>query len=177
MEKITKFQIFRFFLYLFFIVLAVFVFWAKIGEFKPAWQSVLLAWSFFILCMPYPHGRVILGVPYKIITGRKMRYPEVLMWFFAVVINIISYVSIPAVYMQSLINHMLYRVISTPWPYWGLIIICALGTFYKFFVGAENFKARKLKHYPIRILLMFLGFSIFFYFSYKEIVILMDIRA
>jgi hypothetical protein len=177
MEKVTKFQLTRFFLYTFFIFFLMFIFWAKFGAVKPAIQTVLLAWSMFVLCIPYSHGRVILGVPYKIITGRVAAYPEVVMWLLAVILNIISYISIPNVYFYTTFNHMLYRIITTPWPYWLLIFVCALGTFYKFFVGVNNFKSKKLQHYSIRILLMILGFSVFFYFSYKELVILLDIRA
>jgi hypothetical protein len=177
MEKVTKFQLIRFFLYVFFIISIVFVFWAKFGALKPAIQTVMLAWSMFILCIPYSHGRIILGVPYKIITGRTAAYPEAIMWLMAVVLNIIAYISIPYVYFYTTFNHMLFRIITTPWPYWILILVCAFGTFYKFLVGVNNFKFNKLKHYPVRILLMILGFSIFFYFSYKELVILLNIRA
>lgn len=177
MEKVTRFQLTRFFLYTFFIVSLIFIFWAKFGLLKPAVQTVLLAWSMFVLCVPYPHGRVILGVPYKMLTGKVAAYPEAVMWFLAVILNIISYISIPYVYLYTTFNHMLYRIITTPWPYWSLIFVCALGTFYKFLVGVTNFKSRKLKHYPIRVLLMILGFSIFFYFSYRELVILLNIRV
>ncbi len=176
MEKVSKFQILKFFFFLTIFAFFTIIFWARFG-FKIGIQSVFLSWSFLVLCIPAAHGKIMLGVPFKFITGKNFLYSEIFMWLAAIFFNMFTYITTPWIYFATFTNHLLLRIISTPWPYWVIIFICALGTFYKFLIGVHNFDAKKIRHYLARTALITFALVILFYLSYKEVVILLNIRA
>lgn len=176
MERVSKSEFIKFLTFLSIIFFFIIVFWAKFGL-KVAVVSVFLSWSFFVLCIPFSHGKTMLGVPFKFITGRSLVYPEIMMWVLALILNIVVYTSIPWVYFSTFINHLLLRVVSTPWPYWLALSLCFFATFYKFLIGAENFKAKRIRHSLARFSLIILSLITFFYISYNELIILLNIRA
>jgi len=176
MKKITRFQKYKFVALLTIFFFLLFSFWLNYNI-NIAILLTLLCWSLYILCIPAFHGKFLLGTPYQMITGKKLLYPEVYLWFTALLLNIFTYFTIRWIYLKALSTHLLLRIISTPWPYWLIILFCAIGTFYKFFVGAPNFYSKKYLHYTVRTLLVCVGFFIFLYLSYKELVILINIRA
>ncbi len=176
MDRVSKFEYLKLLLVSLIFSFFLVIFWATF-EIKTAIISLFLSWSFLILCIPLSHGKIILGVPFKLFTGKVFLYPEVFMWILAVILNIIVYINIPRIYFSTFINHLLLRVISTPWPYWLALFLCALATSYKFLIGAKNFKAKKIRHNIVRFTLIIISLTTFIYFSYNELIILLNIRA
>ena len=153
-----------------------FMFWMDY-DYKSSIQIVALCWSLYILCFPANHGAIFLGVPFELITNIPLYYPELIMWPAAILLNIYTYFTNPQIYFASLPTHLLFRIITTPWPYWMIIFICSLGTFYKFFVGIKNFRNEKIKHYIVRTFIICLGIFTLLVLSYKEFIIIFNIRV
>ena len=126
----------------------------------------ILTWSFFVLCLPFFSGRPIIttGILKIFNRGRLpsiwILQPRPVRWLFAIVINILSVLAAPYIYLTSVTTFLLYRIISNPWPYWMIIFACALGGgFYS------------AKYLSARIALALIGFATFAYISYFELVV------
>ncbi len=177
MREISKFSVLRFFSYLIIFSLFTLMLFFTENNFYVALQLSLLTWSFYILCIPAFHGQITLGVPYQILTGKILLYPEVYLWISALAFNIFEMTQNSNVYFKTFITHFLYQIISTPQIQWLIVAACALGTFYKLFVGYQNFYNRKILHYFIRTLLIALGIFALIQLSYKEFIILINIHT
>jgi hypothetical protein len=176
MEKVKKYHITKFTLITLFLGLVAAALWIEQG-FKNALHTILLTWSLFILCIPANHGKIIIGLPARFLFGKPCAHTQVITVSLATLINLFTYLIIPAAYFSTILTHLLLRIISNPWPYWSIILVCALGTLYKSLIGIKNFNTKKLVHYPIRTFIMISGIFMFLYFSYKELVILLNVRA
>lgn len=146
-------------------------------SFKTSILATFVVWSFYILCVPAYHGKFILGIPYKIITGKKFLYPERILWPLAIILNLVAINYYNYIYQTTIITHLFYQIISRPWPFWLIIVISSLGTFYKSFLGYEKFYRYKYFNYFLRTLLVILGILTLFYLSYNELIILFNVMA
>ena len=97
----------------------------------------VLTWSFFVLCTPVADAGFLLDFPVRLITGLKMLYTEILVWILAVCVNVVALTSFDGAYDKMPLTRLLHEIIVTPWPYWGLIVLCCLGTFASVFFGDE----------------------------------------
>ncbi len=127
-----------------------------------------LTWSFFVLCTPIADAGFILDLPTRILTGLKMVYSEIIVWTIAITINIIFMTTYPAVYQNTIILSMFSHILSSPIPYWGIIILSGLGTFFSLMFAdevidvayeekqeLEHHKKHKHKHYFIILIFLF----------------------
>jgi hypothetical protein len=85
-----------------------------------------LTWSFFVLCTP-------IRLLFKI----RMLVTELFVWLLAATICAYSFYYVPEVFEKSLITSVLHKILITPVPYWGLIGLCAVGTFMSVHLGDE----------------------------------------
>ena len=177
MEKITKLQFLKFFCALILFCAFVVLFFFKEGNLITAFQLTLLCWSFYVLCIPGFHGKITLGVPFKLLTGKTLFYPEAYMWLAALCLNLFFTTFDITIYFKTLATHILYQILITPWPCWLIIFISSLGTFYRFLFGYKNFYSKPVLHSSIRTLMICAGLFTFIYFSYKELIILINVRA
>ncbi|MBD3232001.1 hypothetical protein GF322_05090 [Candidatus Dependentiae bacterium] len=177
MEKISKLSFIKFLIYSTIFSLLTLLMYFFEDNFSTAIQLSLLIWSCYILCIPAFHGKTILGLPYKFLTGKTLHYPEVYLWLAALGFNIFEMIQNPTIYFKTFVTHFLYLILSSMQIQWLIIVACALGTFYKLFVGYQNFYHRKFLHYLIRSFLIALGIFTLIYLSYKELIILINIRA
>lgn len=92
-----------------------------------AWLA-LLNWSFFVLCTPVADGGFLIDFPVRLLFGTRMVITELIVWILAILINVVALLIAPEVYDNSVLTSLLYVIISTPWPYWSIIAISALGT-------------------------------------------------
>ena len=175
MNEKSKVQTLKFLLLLAILTLTTLILSLKFGLLISI-QTTFLMWSFFILCTPLSQGQIALGVPFKFLTKKKFLYPEIYLWIFAFALNVFTYFVTPWVYFNTLITHLLFQVVSCPWPGWLIIITCAIGTFYRFFIGYQKVQASIL-HKLIRITLIFLGIFVLIYFMHKDLILLLNIRA
>jgi hypothetical protein len=97
----------------------------------------VLTWSFFVLCTPIADGGFILAFPIRLLFQVKMVVTQLLTWVLAIVLNLWAFYQAHEIYAKSPVTEILLTIISTPYPYWGILLISALGTFLSIFFGDE----------------------------------------
>ena len=139
-------------------------------------QIGLLIWSLYILCFPAKHGSIILGFPYQFITKHKMKNPEIYMWCFALIFSVAELLASPFHFFKGALVQLLYRILTTPWPYWLIIVTAALSTLYPFYTG-KDVTIRTPKHFLIRKALSIIAVITLAYFSFADLIILLNMYA
>lgn len=88
-----------------------------------------LTWSFFVLCTPIADAGFLLDFPVRLITGVRMFISELFVWGIAIFINISTLYFAPEIYDKTFLTSVFHKILTTPWPYWGLILLCAAVSF------------------------------------------------
>ncbi len=137
-----------------------------------------LTWSFFVLCTPIADAGFLIDFPIRLIMGVKMFLIELFVWGVAAVINITTLFFFPDVYEKTVLTFLFHKILTTPWPYWSLIILCAFGTFLSIRFGDEMFdvvahreSAVRRKYalkYKIIVTVMLLIVIVFLYYHLLE---------
>lgn len=96
-----------------------------------------LTWSFFVLCTPVADAGFLLDFPIRLLTGLRMFIIEIFVWVFAVVLNLTVLHFAPETYRQTLLTSLFHKILITPWHYWSIIFLCAMGTFLSIRFGDE----------------------------------------
>lgn len=96
-----------------------------------------LTWSFFVLCTPIADAGFLLDFPFRLITGLKMIFSELAVWLIAISLNVWAVNFHPDFYGKTGLTELFHKILTTPWPYWSIIILCALGTFLSVWFGDE----------------------------------------
>jgi|TARA_R110000868_G_scaffold166962_3_gene401272 hypothetical protein len=96
-----------------------------------------LTWSFFVLCTPVADAGFLIDFPVRVISGFRMVFSEMIVWALAILINVLTLTFSPLSYETSFLTSLLYQILTTPWPYWSIIFVCALGTFLSIKFGDE----------------------------------------
>jgi hypothetical protein len=136
---------------------------------------VLLTWSGYVLCVPAAHGRILIGAPLKLIFNRSF-LPEPFFWIVAALINACTLFFAPGLYEESIFTYLLYRIFITP-DYWLILLVGALGSWYRFLVGLVHYRAREATHTLIRHIIFLVGIFLLFYLTHYEFIILMNTTA
>lgn len=101
-----------------------------------AWLA-LLSWSFFVLCTPVADGGFLIDFPLRLLFGTRMIITEAIVWSLALGINIFALMVVPQVYDDAMLTRLLKTILTTPWPYWSIIVISAIGTFLSIWFADE----------------------------------------
>ena len=101
-----------------------------------AWLA-LLSWSFFVLCTPVADGGFIIAFPVRLLLGLRMVITQACVWIIAIVINLAAFHFAPETYQQSALTRLLEAILTTPWPYWSILALSALGTALSIWFGDE----------------------------------------
>lgn len=96
-----------------------------------------LTWSFFVLCTPIADAGFLLDFPIRVLFKIRMLVTELFVWLLAGIICAYALFYAPEVFEKSLITSVLHKILTSPIPYWGLIGLCALGTFMSVHLGDE----------------------------------------
>ncbi len=96
-----------------------------------------LTWSFFVLCTPIADAGFLLDFPVRLITGMRMVFCETIVWCLAFLINFTALSFAPEEYEKTAITRLFHEILTHPWPYWGIIVLCAIGTFLSVIFGDE----------------------------------------
>jgi len=96
-----------------------------------------LTWSFFVLCTPIADAGFLLDLPLRLFTGIRMVYCEVIVWVLALSINIFTTIFFRGVYEDTILLSLLSHIIHQPFPYWSIILLSGLGTFFSIIFGDE----------------------------------------
>lgn len=96
-----------------------------------------LTWSFFVLCTPIADAGFLLDFPIRLIFGIRMLYSEILVWITAISLNAFVLTYSAQSYDKTIITSLLLKIIVTPYPYWGVVILSGIGTFLSIYFGDE----------------------------------------
>ncbi|NOZ67230.1 MAG: hypothetical protein GXP00_12200 [Alphaproteobacteria bacterium] len=96
-----------------------------------------LTWSFFVLCTPVADAGFLLDFPIRLIFGIRMLYSEVLVWAIAISLNLYALAYNSAAYDKTILTVLFKKILTTPYPYWSIIILSGIGTFLSIYFGDE----------------------------------------
>jgi len=115
-----------------------------------AWLTVL-NWSFFVLCTPVADGGFIIAFPIRLLFGARMLVTQVIVWCLAIAGNVVALVFYPDIYGDTALTRLLAKILTTPWPYWSILVISAAGTALSIWFGDEMLDvtthAERTKHH------------------------------
>ncbi|MCD8519994.1 MAG: hypothetical protein LRY76_08025 [Alphaproteobacteria bacterium] len=100
-----------------------------------------LTWSFFVLCTPVADAGFLLDFPVRLLTGMRMVFTEMIVWVLAFTINGVAMIYNPDSYQKTALTRLFYEILTQPWPYWSIIVLCCIGTFLSVIFGDEIFDA------------------------------------
>jgi hypothetical protein len=138
--------------------------------------AALLTWSFFVLCTPIADAGFLLDFPLRLLFGIRMVVSEIAVWTAAILINGFTMVFASHHYDTTIITKLLQQIITTPYPYWGIVLLSGFGTFLSIHFGDELldvfhhrdrnfFQSHHFKHELILI-----GFFILIIFGYYNLI-------
>jgi hypothetical protein len=144
--------------------------------------TALLTWSFFVLCTPVADAGFLLDFPLRLLFGIRMIISEMVVWVIAVTINILAIIYADSYYETTIVTKLLNQIINTPYPYWGVILLSAAGTFLSIKFGDELmdvihqrdrkfFHSHQFKHELIMVI-----FFIIIIYGYYEMVSSLGIK-
>ncbi len=136
---------------------------------------VLLTWTCYILCVPAAHGRIMVGALLRMVTKQSW-FIEPYFWGTAVFINAVTLVFASDVYLLTIPTHVLLRIFVTP-EYWIILIIAAIGVWYRTLIGHKRYAAYESIHTLIRHAILVIGLGVLLYLTYPEMVIMLNTTA
>ena len=132
-----------------------------------------LTWSFFVLCTPIADAGFLLDFPLRLLFGFRMLISEIAVWALAITINVIALTFFIEYYETTKVTMLLREIITTPYPYWAVILLSGAGTFLSIRFADElmdvvhhrdrNFFHRHAFKYEIVIFVFFLFILIGYY--------------
>jgi len=139
-----------------------------------------LAWSFFVMCTPIADAGFLLDFPIRLITRLKMMVSEIVVWVFAISLNLYTFFIHPQIYGKTKILNLFKHILESPVPFWSIIFISMLGTFVSIQFGDELMDKvrhrdrelhKKLRyHYRLIIMVFVFGMVLILYdFLLKEL--------
>ncbi len=166
MEETRKHSLIRYIL-LFFFVIAYFIYTIYKFGLNNGLLVSLLTWSFFIFCTPIADAGFILAFPVRILIGVRMIYTQIVSFFIAAAITMFAIFTKPIIFNKTLILKLYHQILFQPIPYWTIIILSLLGTFFSIYFGDElldvrHFRDRKLYHQHVNKHKIIISFFIFF---------------
>lgn len=140
----------------------------------------ILTWSFFVLCTPIADAGFLIDFPIRLVTNVRMFVSEILVWMIAISVNIYALTYESNIYDKELLTTLLKHTILTPYPYWAIIFLSAVGSFLSIYFGDEMFdiikdhaqKSHAKHHFKIKtISLIVLAIVIFitYYFLIESL--------
>ena len=127
------------FLLLFILIFVYFLFVSHKYGSENGILITILSWSFFVFCTPIADAGFILDFPTRLITGIRMIHSEMIVWTFAILFNALILTFKKSLYNTNLFLRLFYLIITKPFPYWGIILLSAIGTFFSLYLGDEIF--------------------------------------
>ena len=106
-------------------------------DFETRIYLAALNWAFFVLCTPIADAGFLLDFPIRVLFKVRMLVTEIFVWGLALGLSISGVVFYPDIFSQTLLTAVFYKILVTPWPFWGLILLCGFGTFLSIYFGDE----------------------------------------
>jgi hypothetical protein len=138
--------------------------------------AALLTWSFFVLCTPVADAGFLLDFPLRLLFGIRMVVSEVAVWAVAIFANVLTWHYGAAYYDTTIITKLLHQIITTPYPYWAVILLSGAGTFLSIRFGDElmdviHHRERNFFHsHHFKYELILVAFFVMVLFGYYELI-------
>ena len=133
----TKQHVLIKFLAVLLIIIVYFVLMSQKYGIENGFLVTLLTWSFFVLSTPIADAGFVIDFPLRLIARIKMVYSELIVWFIAIGLNIYSIFLRPEIYNTTQVLSIFKKILTEPFPFWGIIFLSALGTFISVHFGDE----------------------------------------
>ncbi len=124
-----KKQLFYKFFLLCLLLLSYFVYLSIKYDLVTGGFASVLTWSFFVLCTPIADAGFLLDFPLRMIFGVRMFVSEIAVWVLAILINVVSSLYFVEYYEATKLTTLLHLILITPYPYWAVVFLSAVGTF------------------------------------------------
>lgn len=141
--------------------------------FKDGFLVMILTWSFFVLATPVPDGGLILDLPLRYFTGIKMIHSEIIVWIFAITLNVLNLLFNISIYSKTILLTVFKDILINPFPYSLIIILSGIGTFLSLYFGDELYdvltkkdRVRFRKHHIKLKLIIMVSIIMFIIFIY-----------
>ncbi len=145
--------------------------------------AAMLTWSFFVLCTPVADAGFLLDFPLRLLFGIRMVVSEVAVWGVAIALNAVTLFYAPTYYKTTILTELLHKILLTPYPYWGVIVLSGLGTFLSIRFGDElmdviHHRDRSYFHsHHFKHELILFAFFLLVLFGYYELIASIGIDA
>jgi hypothetical protein len=142
-----------------------------------------ITWSFFVLCTPIADAGFLLDFPLRLIFGIRMLWSEVVVWLLAITINLVSLVYFVEFYQTTKLTVLFYTILTTPYPYWSVILLSLAGTFLSIQFADEvmdvaHHRDRTLFHrHGDKHKIVMIVFFLMILFGYYELMALLGIET
>lgn len=143
--------------------------------------AALLTWSFFVLCTPVADAGFLLDSPLRILFGIRMVASEIVVWVIAILLNVAALTYFPEYYDTTAITILMHEILTTPYPYWLVILLSGIGSFLSIRFGDElmdvvHHHERNFFHsHHFKHELILVAFFIMILFGYYELISSLDI--
>jgi H+/Cl- antiporter ClcA len=135
----------------------------------------ILTWSLFVFCTPLADAGFLLDFPLRLLSGIKMIYSEIIVWFIALIVNLICIAHCPLVYEKTFLLNLFKTILLNPFPFWLIILLSMAGTFLSIYFGDElldvvthkfrkKYNKHKKKHKLIWIIFIILLIILMYYY-------------
>jgi len=143
----------------------------------------ILTWSFFVLCTPVADAGFLLDFPVRLIFGIRMFTTEILVWGIAFILNLFAVFFAPDIYQKTFLTSLFEKILTTPWPYWSIVLFSGVGTFFSIRFGDElmdviSHKERTWHHRHgfTHSLILYAGILALIFIGYHHAVVALDIE-
>jgi len=97
----------------------------------------ILTWTFFVFSTPIADAGFIVAFPTRLLFKVRMIYSQIAVFIIAGIINIFMLIQNPNIYNTTFILKLFHKILVNPYPFWGIIILSAVGTFFSIYFGDE----------------------------------------
>ena len=138
--------------------------------------TALLTWSFFVLCTPIADAGFLLDFPLRLLLGIRMVISEIAVWVIAILTNVLTLYYAVEYYDTTVITKLLQQILTTPYPYWAVVLLSGAGTFLSIRFGDElmdviHHHERNFFHsHHFKHELILLAFFVLIIFGYYELI-------
>ncbi len=168
------------FIFLLLFLIAYFLFISKEYGVGSGIVITALTWSFFVLCTPIADAGFLIDFPVRVFADIRMFYTEVAVWVMAIAMNVYALTSIPEIYSKTFLLKLLSYILLHPYPFWGIVVLCGIGTFISIYLGdelmdivsyneRERHSRHKFKHDLVVFLFIILAVIALYDFLLKEL--------
>jgi len=96
-----------------------------------------LTWSFFVMCTPIADAGFLIDFPVRIVADVRMLHTEIMVWVVAISLNLYALFFHPEFYDNTFVLMLFHHILVTPFPFWAIIILSAIGTIFSVYFGDE----------------------------------------